>query len=129
MLAVLEVEIIELTHAYSYTLSYRGFQAEGCLMDPNSEALKTLARLHRQVSGEEVGVKPITATTDARFYALYAIVQINPVILLLSLLTALQFLDLTSHAVTTAYLPPAMDQSLLSSTASMNLSVCTACSR
>ena len=55
----------------TYTLSYRGFQAEGCIMDPNSDALKTLARLHKTVNGADVVVAPITATTDARFYSLY----------------------------------------------------------
>ena len=42
------------------------------MLDPTSDALKTLARLHKQVNnGEEVTITPITATTDARFYALY----------------------------------------------------------
>lgn len=42
------------------------------MLDPNTDALKTLARLHKQVNnGEEVTITPITATTDARFYALY----------------------------------------------------------
>lgn len=44
---------------------------QGCLLDPHSDALKTLARLHKTVTGDEVVAQPVTCTTDARFYALY----------------------------------------------------------
>ncbi len=73
-----------------YTLSYRGFQAEGtpdagcspptstahpcflgCELDVGSDALKLLARVHKEVRAQDVPVTPITATTDARFFQLY----------------------------------------------------------
>ena len=55
---------------------FEGFQAEGYVLeDDNSEnALDAIAKLeqaHEQINGQALLKKPITATTDARFFGLY----------------------------------------------------------
>lgn len=56
---------------------YHGFLAEGyTLADDDSgaarDAIATLGDAHRAVTGDELPTMPITATTDARFFGLYA---------------------------------------------------------
>jgi len=57
-------------------VKFEGFQAEGYVLaddhSPNAlQAVADLEQAHRQVNGEELAKKPITATTDARFFGLY----------------------------------------------------------
>ena len=58
-------------------ISYHGFLAEGySLADHDKpeayQALAILERAHHRVTGDELQSMPITATTDARFFGLYA---------------------------------------------------------
>jgi acetylornithine deacetylase len=55
----------------NYNLSWTGFQAEGCLMDPSREMMQKLGQAHKAVSGKEPVYSPVTCTTDVRFYELY----------------------------------------------------------
>ena len=50
---------------------YRGFQAEGCVMEREVPMMCLLADVHREVAGEEVEFIASTATTDARFFQIY----------------------------------------------------------
>ncbi|NIX75945.1 ArgE/DapE family deacylase [Microvirga terricola] len=52
-------------------ISYRGFQAEGCTIDPNAPFMQVLSAAHRQAVGSEPQRLASTATTDVRFLALY----------------------------------------------------------
>lgn len=52
-------------------LRYRGFQAEGCAIDPQDPLLEGLRRAHVQVSEKPLVDLAATATTDARFFILY----------------------------------------------------------
>ena len=56
---------------------YNGFEAEGyALAEDDSaaaaQAISALETAHRRVTGVDLGKLPITATTDARFFGLYA---------------------------------------------------------
>ena len=51
---------------------YHGFQAEGYERPRGTAAQTTLARAHAAVTGEQLGEVASTATTDARFFGLYA---------------------------------------------------------
>lgn len=56
---------------------YNGFEAEGYALaeDDSAAAAQAIAALetaHRRVTGVDLGKLPITATTDARFFGLYA---------------------------------------------------------
>ena len=51
---------------------YHGFQAEGYVMEGGEEAQAVLASSHRAVTGGDLHTRVITATTDARFFGLYA---------------------------------------------------------
>ena len=51
---------------------YHGFQAEGYVMEGGEEAQAVLAVGHHAVTGAELHTRVITATTDARFFGLYA---------------------------------------------------------
>jgi len=58
-------------------ITYHGFRAEGySLADHDKpeahEARQVLERAHHAVTGDELQAMPITATTDARFFGLYA---------------------------------------------------------
>lgn len=53
------------------TISYRGFRAEGAVMDPNWPMMKELAAAHEAVAGTPIEHLAFTATTDARFFILY----------------------------------------------------------
>ncbi|MGY4800004.1 ArgE/DapE family deacylase [Teichococcus aerofrigidensis] len=50
---------------------WHGFQADGFVLEPGSEAEKVLAEAHRQVHGEEMPARITTAVNDTRFYGLY----------------------------------------------------------
>ena len=52
-------------------ISFYGFQAEGCTIDPNGEMMTTLAEVHERVAGAQPAHRATTATTDARFFNLY----------------------------------------------------------
>lgn len=52
-------------------IEYRGFQAEGCVMDPEDPMMLLLGDSHRAVTGKRVETMASTATTDARFFQLY----------------------------------------------------------
>jgi len=54
-----------------YTLHWRGFQAEGCLMDPKGEMMQRLGQAHKKVTKADPIYTPVTCTTDARFFELY----------------------------------------------------------
>lgn len=50
---------------------YRGFQAEGCEMDPRHPMMTLIGDLHAEVTGTTVEPYASTATTDCRFFQLY----------------------------------------------------------
>lgn len=50
---------------------YRGFQAEGCEMDPRHPMMTLIGDLHAEVTGEVIEPYASTATTDCRFFQLY----------------------------------------------------------
>lgn len=52
-------------------LIWNGFQADGYVLEPGSEAERTLAAAHRQVFGAEMEERHSTAVNDTRFYGLY----------------------------------------------------------
>lgn len=52
-------------------VTWRGFQAEGCVVDPESDLMAGLAEVHRAVTGAEPARLASTATTDVRFFSLY----------------------------------------------------------
>ncbi|TXH38392.1 MAG: ArgE/DapE family deacylase [Rhodospirillaceae bacterium] len=51
---------------------YHGFQAEPYIVTGGEAAQTTLRRSHRSVTGEDPADVSLTATTDARFFGLYA---------------------------------------------------------
>lgn len=53
------------------TIDYRGFQAEGCVMDPDSPLMDGISRAHRRVTNIPIEKVATTATTDCRFFELY----------------------------------------------------------
>lgn len=53
------------------SIAYRGFQAEGCVMDREGPSMRLLADIHRRVTGSPVEFLASTATTDARFFQIY----------------------------------------------------------
>lgn len=54
-----------------WRVSYRGFQAEGCVIDKGEPMVGLLADCHRDVTGEAVTFAYGTGTTDARSFNLY----------------------------------------------------------
>ena len=54
-----------------YTVSYRGFQAEGCVIERAQPMVAVLADCHRDATGEDVAFTYGTGTTDARSFNLY----------------------------------------------------------
>ena len=52
-------------------VSYHGFQAEGLVVDLQQPALQTLMQAHHDITGQVVGTRATTATTDVRFFHLY----------------------------------------------------------
>jgi acetylornithine deacetylase len=56
----------------SYTLHYRGFQAEGCTADLNAAPFQSFKQAFTEATGgRQVAEGPVTCTTDARFFLLY----------------------------------------------------------
>ena len=53
-------------------IEYHGFQAEGYVLPQGSDAQKLLEKCHEQIAGAALAHRESTATTDARFYGLYA---------------------------------------------------------
>jgi len=51
---------------------YHGFQAEGYVLQKDSDAQRLLERCHAAAAGDALGQRIGTGTTDARFYGLYA---------------------------------------------------------
>ena len=51
---------------------YNGFEAEGYILKDAEEPVELLAKSHRRVFGETLKETACTATTDARFFGLYA---------------------------------------------------------
>jgi len=54
-----------------YRIAYKGFQAEGFLVDMDQPMIATLTQSHRDIAGAEAVLRASTATTDARFFHLY----------------------------------------------------------
>jgi acetylornithine deacetylase len=54
------------------TIVYHGFEAEGYVLKHAEAPVAALARAHRRVFGEALAEIATTATTDARFFGLYA---------------------------------------------------------
>jgi len=54
-----------------YTVTYQGFQSEGCLLDKAAPLVTELAATHRDVAGSDVELVVATGTTDARTFNLY----------------------------------------------------------
>jgi len=54
-----------------YTVTYRGFQAEGCVIDAAQPMVALLSDCHRDTTGETVSLAYGTGTTDARSFNLY----------------------------------------------------------
>ena len=54
-----------------YTVTYRGFQSEGCVLDRAAPLVTELAAVHREVTGTEAALTVSTGTTDARSFNLY----------------------------------------------------------
>ena len=52
-------------------VSYRGFQAEGLVVDLQQPALQTLMQAHQDITGQVCGTRATTGTTDVRFFHLY----------------------------------------------------------
>lgn len=52
-------------------LIWNGFQADGYVLDPGSDAEAALAAAHHQVFGEPMQERRSTAVNDTRFYGLY----------------------------------------------------------
>jgi acetylornithine deacetylase len=52
-------------------LIWNGFQADGYVLEPGSEAERILAAAHHQVFGTEMEERRSTAVNDTRFYGLY----------------------------------------------------------
>ncbi len=52
-------------------LTYHGFLAPGYVLPRGSAAEETLAACHREVAGEALEERAMTALTDARFFGLY----------------------------------------------------------
>jgi acetylornithine deacetylase len=50
---------------------WNGFQADGYLLEPGSEAENVLASAHQAVLGKPMGERWSTAVNDTRFYGLY----------------------------------------------------------
>ncbi len=53
------------------TIEYRGFQAEGCVMDPDSDLMQGISDAHRRITNKPIEQVATTATTDCRFFELY----------------------------------------------------------
>ena len=54
-----------------WTVTYRGFQSEGCVLDKAQPLVTELAATHRDTTGQDVELVVGTGTTDARSFNLY----------------------------------------------------------
>jgi acetylornithine deacetylase len=54
-----------------YSISYHGFQAQGCVVDVQQPAIQALMQAHRDIAGAEPVLNASPATTDVRFFHLY----------------------------------------------------------
>ena len=52
-------------------ITWNGFQADGYVLEPGSDAEAVLAAVHQQVFGTEMKERRSTAVNDTRFYGLY----------------------------------------------------------
>ena len=55
----------------SYRVIYEGFQAEGCVVDPEEPVLAALSGTYRDVVGTPLEPQAFTGTTDIKFFNLY----------------------------------------------------------
>eukprot|EP00697_Spironema_sp_BW2_P006028 gnl/Spiro4/18395_TR9847_c0_g1_i1.p1 gnl/Spiro4/18395_TR9847_c0_g1~~gnl/Spiro4/18395_TR9847_c0_g1_i1.p1 ORF type:complete len:446 (+),score=115.44 gnl/Spiro4/18395_TR9847_c0_g1_i1:29-1339(+) len=55
-----------------HTLEWRGFQAEGCIFDPNGCVQPAFQEAYTRVHGKACASTPVTCTTDGRFWQLHA---------------------------------------------------------
>jgi acetylornithine deacetylase len=53
------------------SIEWIGFEADGAVLEPGSEAEQVLARIHQQLHGKPVPARLSTAVNDTRFYSLY----------------------------------------------------------
>ena len=53
------------------TVSYYGFRADGCEVDPNTDLIRILGECHRRVLGEEMKLDIGTACNDTRYFNNY----------------------------------------------------------
>ncbi|MFH1803337.1 MAG: ArgE/DapE family deacylase [Pseudomonadota bacterium] len=54
-----------------FRIEYRGFQAEGCVMDQTHPMMTMIGDIHAEVTGKNIAKFASTATTDARFFQIY----------------------------------------------------------
>ena len=52
-------------------IDFHGFRADGFVLEPGSDAEKTLAAAHAQIHGGAMPERRTTAVNDTRFYGLY----------------------------------------------------------
>jgi acetylornithine deacetylase len=52
-------------------VTFHAFQADGFAIDREAPIMRTLAGVHRELTGSELGYLAFTGTTDARFFNLY----------------------------------------------------------
>ena len=54
-----------------YSITYQGFQAQGCVVDIGAPAIQQLLQAHRDIAGTDAPLNATPATTDVRFFHLY----------------------------------------------------------
>ncbi|HBS21087.1 MULTISPECIES: ArgE/DapE family deacylase [Thalassospira] len=54
-----------------FDITYRGFQAEACVMDETHPMMTMIGDIHHEVTGNAIKNYASTATTDARFFQIY----------------------------------------------------------
>jgi acetylornithine deacetylase len=54
-----------------YSITYQGFQAQGCVVDIGAPAIQQLLQAHRDIAGTDAPLNASPATTDVRFFHLY----------------------------------------------------------
>jgi len=55
----------------TYSITYQGFQAQGCVVDIGAPAIQQLLQAHRDIAGTDAPLNATPATTDVRFFHLY----------------------------------------------------------
>jgi len=66
----LESTAAKFSSPVSYKVRYRGFQADGCVLDLENEPIRTLRNCHSIVTQKPLPTAPVTCTTDARHFVL-----------------------------------------------------------